>query len=73
MEISSNMCGFSTSLQGINKAQNMLNKSAQNIANGQADLAKETVSQIAAEKSQAANVNAIKTREEMLDELMNMR
>lgn len=73
MEISSNMCGFSTSLQGINQAQGMLNKSAQNVATGQADLAKETASQITAEKSQAANVNVVKTKEEMLDELMNMR
>ncbi len=65
--------GMSTSLQGIYKSQSMLNQSAQNVASGDADLAKETVTQITAEKTQAANVEVVKTRDEMLEELMTMR
>ncbi len=65
--------GMSTSLQGIYKSQSMLNQSAQNVATGDADLAKETVTQITAEKTEAANVEVVRTRDEMLEELMNMR
>ncbi len=65
--------GMSTSLQGIYKSQSMLNQSAQNVATGDSDLAKETVTQITAEKTEAANVEVVRTRDEMLEELMNMR
>ncbi len=65
--------GMSTSLQGIYKSQSMLNQSAQNVATGDADLAKETATQITAEKTEAANVEVVRTRDEMLEELMNMR
>lgn len=71
MEISSN--SFNYSVQGIQKSQQMLNKSAQKVADGSGDLAEETVQQIIAEKSQSANVTAIQTADEMLAELMNMK
>ena len=72
MEITSNLSGIASSLQGINQAQKMLNTSASNIAAGDADLEKEMTNQIVAENSQAANIETIKTRDEMLEELMYM-
>ena len=73
MEIINGFSGFSTSLQGIQKSQMMMNKSAQNVATGEGDLAKETVNQIVAEKSQSANTETVRTKDEMLEELMHMQ
>ncbi len=68
-----NISSLSSSLQGIQQAQKLLNKSAQEVATGSGELEKTTTEQIVAESSQAANINVIETREEMLDELMKLR
>ncbi len=68
-----NISGLSSSLQGIQQAQKLLNKSAQEVATGSGEFEKTTSEQIVAESSQAANINVIETREEMLDELMKLR
>ena len=65
-------CNYSTSLQGINQAQQIMNKSAQQVAEGKGELEKEAASQIIAQDSLSANVKAIKSKDEMLKELLNM-
>lgn len=59
--------------KGMQNAQEILNQSAQNIAEGSGQLEKDMTNQIVAETTMGANVQTVQTAEEMLEELMNMR
>lgn len=64
---------LSTSLMGIYRSQQQLNNSAQKIASGEGDMAQNMVEIITAQDSQGANIDVVKTADEMLKELMYMQ
>jgi len=51
----------------------MMNQSATNIAGSNADLSKEIPKQIAIEKDVAANASVIKTQDDMLGSLLDIK
>lgn len=64
---------LNSSMLGIQRSQQLLNKTADKIANDEGDLAANAVNLISAETTQNANVDVIKTADEMLKELMYMQ
>ncbi|MDQ7045098.1 MAG: hypothetical protein Q9M32_04210 [Sulfurimonas sp.] len=64
---------ISNNIVSINSSQTLLNTSAKNIANSSPDLAKDLTNQIIAQDTTAVNVNAIKTQDEMLGSLLDIK
>ena len=64
---------ISSNISSINTNQTMMNINSKSIANNQADLEKALPEQIVAEKVTSANVSAIKTQDEMLGSLLDIK
>jgi len=65
---------ISNNTSSIQSYQSMMNRSANNIATDtNADLAKEIPTQMVAQSATKANVSAIKTQDEMLGSLLDIK
>ena len=71
---------ISSNISSISANQTMMNTSAHNIANvntggakNQTDLAKDMTNQIVAQDTTSVNVSAIKTQDEMLGSLLDIK
>ncbi len=64
---------ISSNISSIQSSQVMMNQSATNIAGSNADLSKEIPKQIAIEKDVAANASVIKTQDDMLGSLLDIK
>ncbi|MDR0867908.1 MAG: hypothetical protein LBP75_05465 [Planctomycetota bacterium] len=63
---------LTSAVGGIHRSMGMMDRSAQRVADGSGDYAEETVAQIVANKSLAANTATVHTYDEMMGELMQM-
>lgn len=63
---------FGASTYGMMKSQQLLSKTAQKVATQEGEPADNMVHLISAQEGQSANVEVVKTADEMLKELMNM-
>ena len=57
---------------GINQSIGLMNRTAQNVANGSNDLATDAVNQIVAKDSLTANSAVFSTYDEMMQELVHL-
>ena len=64
---------ISNNITSIQTNQSFLNTTAKNIQEGTGDLNKEIPNLITAEKMNAVNVSAIKTQDEMLGALLDIK
>ena len=64
---------ISSNINAIQTNQSFLNSTAKNIENQSKDLAKDMTNLIVAEDVNAVNVNVIKTQDEMLGSLLDIK
>lgn len=64
--------GLQSANFGIQQSIGLMNRTAQNVANGSSDLATDAVNQITADKTLSANAAAFSTYDEMMGELIAM-
>ncbi len=64
---------ISSNISSIQSNQAQMNRSADNIANGNADLSKEIPKQIVAQNETEVNVAAIKAQDDMLGTLLDIK